>query len=128
MPLFVKARAKMKKIVNICGKKVALETNADLPRKYRQTFMRDIFVDVNRLVKLRIEEALKNEDLCEALTAFENIIYIMAKIADESIPDTIDEWLKEFDTFNMYELLPEVINLWQQENKTLVTPKKENEQ
>lgn len=118
----------MKKIVNICGKKVALETNADLPRKYRQTFMRDIFVDVNRLVKLRVEEALKNEDLCEALTAFENIIYIMAKIADESIPDTIDEWLKEFDTFNMYELLPEVINLWQQENKTLVTPKKENEQ
>ena len=43
---------------------------------------------------------------------FENIAFIMAKHADPSIPDTVEDWLDEFNTFSIYQVLPELIDLW----------------
>ena len=49
----------------------------------------------------------------ESLEVFENIAYIMAKHADpENVPDTPDEWLEAFNTFSIYEVLPQLIELW----------------
>ena len=42
----------------------------------------------------------------------ENIAYIMAKHADSSIPDSPEEWLDEFSTFSIYQVLPKIIELW----------------
>ena len=36
----------------------------------------------------------------------------MAKHADGSIPDTPEEWLDEFGTFSIYQVLPKLIELW----------------
>ena len=36
----------------------------------------------------------------------------MAFHADPTIPKTIDEWLEEFDMFSIYEILPEILELW----------------
>ena len=37
----------------------------------------------------------------------------MAKHADpEGVPDTADEWLDEFSTFSIYQVLPKIIELW----------------
>ena len=36
----------------------------------------------------------------------------MAKHADPSIPDTPEEWLDEFNTFSIYQILPQLIELW----------------
>lgn len=48
----------------------------------------------------------------EDLEIFENVAYIMAFHADPTIPKTIDEWLEQFDMFSIYEVLPEILELW----------------
>lgn len=48
----------------------------------------------------------------ESLEIFENIAYIMARHADLSIKDDIDEWLENFNTFSIYQVLPQLIELW----------------
>ena len=48
-----------------------------------------------------------------SLEMFENIAYIMAKHADPTtVPDSPEEWLDEFSTFSIYQVLPEIIELW----------------
>jgi hypothetical protein len=46
------------------------------------------------------------------LEIFENIAYIMAYHADKTIPSTINEWLDGFGMFSIYEILPEILELW----------------
>ena len=49
----------------------------------------------------------------ESLEVFENVAYIMAKHADpEGVPSEPDEWLEAFNTFSIYEVLPQLIDLW----------------
>ena len=47
----------------------------------------------------------------DGLEMFENIAYVMAKHADPSIPDTPEEWLDGFNTFSIYQVLPQIIEL-----------------
>ena len=60
----------------------------------------------------------------EDLEIFENVAYIMAYHADNSIPPTIEEWLDEFDMFSIYEVLPQILELWGENLVTDVTSKK----
>ena len=49
----------------------------------------------------------------ESLEVFENIAWTMAKHADpENVPDSPDEWLEQFNTFSIYEVLPKLFELW----------------
>ena len=48
----------------------------------------------------------------------------MAKHADPSIPDTPEEWLDGFGTFSIYQVLPEIIDLWGLNLQTDVEAKK----
>ena len=59
-----------------------------------------------------------------SLELFENISYVMARHADPSIPDTPEEWLEQFNTFSIYQVLPEIIQLWGLNVQTDVTAKK----
>lgn len=48
-----------------------------------------------------------------SLELFENIAFIMAYHADpQNTPHEPDEWLEQFNTFSIYQILPEIINLW----------------
>ena len=49
---------------------------------------------------------------------------IMAKHADPSIPDSPEEWLDEFNTFSIYQVLPKIIELWGLNVKVDVEAKK----
>ena len=60
----------------------------------------------------------------ESLEVFENIAYIMAKHADAAIPASPDEWLEQFNTFSIYEILPQLIDLWGLNVETQVKSKK----
>jgi hypothetical protein len=47
------------------------------------------------------------------LELFENIAFIMARHADpQNVPDSPEEWLDQFQTFSIYQVLPEIIKLW----------------
>ena len=59
-----------------------------------------------------------------SLEMFENIAYIMAKHANPDIPDTPEEWLDNFHTFSIYQILPKLIELWGLNVQTDVQSKK----
>ena len=49
-------------------------------------------------------------------------------ILDGSIPDTPEEWLDGFNTFSIYQVLPELIELWGLNVQTEIQTKKNFEQ
>ena len=101
------------KTILISGKKVRFRSSAAIPRLYRIKFKRDIFKDLTKLEKAYSRKTDDGEEMqIEDLEIFENVAYIMALHADPSIPDTIDEWLDEFEMFSIYEVLPEILELW----------------
>lgn len=115
----------MVKNIGIDGKEVAFRASAAIPRIYRMKFQRDIYKDLAALEKAIGDnsEEVSNLDMF-SLEMFENIAYIMAKHADPGIPDTPEEWLDEFNTFSIYQVLPKIIELWGLNVKTDVEAKK----
>lgn len=55
---------------------------------------------------------------------FENVAFVMAKHADPKQPDNPDEWLEQFDTFSIYVVLPQILELWRLDNVTTIENKK----
>ena len=113
------------KKIEIDGKEVAFKASAAIPRIYRLKFQRDIYKDLHSLEKAigASKEDNSNLDMF-SLEMFENIAYIMAKHADGTIPDTPEEWLDDFNTFSIYQVLPQLIELWGLNVKTDVEAKK----
>ena len=103
----------MTRNITIDEKVVAFKASAAIPRIYRLKFGRDIYRDLAALEKNvgENEEGKSNLDLL-SLEMFENIAYVMAKHADPTIPNTPEEWLDEFNTFSIYQILPQLIELW----------------
>lgn len=114
------------KTVNIDGKDVAFRASAAIPRIYRNRFHRDIYKDLHDLQKSIDQEDPEASALDTfSLELFEDISYIMAKHADpEGIPDTPDKWLDQLGTFSIYQVLPEIIELWGLNVQTQVESKK----
>ena len=122
------------KQVEIDGRPVLFGASARTPRLYRQLFGRDVIKDMTSLysayqkvlkARKEKEEELDPETQLSIvdLQMFENLAYVMAKQADPTIPD-IDEWLDEFNTFDIYEVLPKLMELWNQNQKGMSIPKK----
>ena len=113
------------KKIEIDGKEVAFKASAAIPRIYRLKFQRDIYKDLSSLEKSigDEDEGASNLDMF-SLEMFENIAFVMAKHADPSIPDSPEEWLDEFNTFSIYQVLPKLIELWGLNIRTDVESKK----
>ena len=115
----------MKRNITIDGQEVPFKASAAIPRIYRMRFHRDIYKDLRDL-EIGIDKndpENSNLDLF-SLEMFENIAYVMAKHADPSIPDTPEEWLDGFNTFSIYQVLPQIIELWGLNTQTDVQAKK----
>lgn len=113
----------MEKVITVGGKQVPMKATALIPRLYRFKFGRDMISDMHklkkaydkaaRLPKTATEEEREEAQLSELdLTIFENAAYMMAWHADNSQPDNPNDWLDQFDTFSVYEVLPQLIELW----------------
>lgn len=115
----------MKQNIEIDGRQVPFRASAAIPRIYWMKFHRDIYKDLKALERSLGEntEDASNLDMF-SLEMFENIAYIMAKHADPLIPDTPEEWLDEFNTFSIYQVLPKLIELWGLNVQTEVESKK----
>lgn len=135
----------MKRIIKIDGKDHEFKSSAAIPRMYRLKFGRDIFVDMQKIkkaidVQKRLKEDLKKQAKekgekfdesqmesnmpIDSLEMFENIAFLMSKHADPNQPSDIDEWLEQFETFDIYEIMPEILKMWKLENKQMSKPKK----
>lgn len=138
----------MDKILLIDGKEVGFRASALTPRLYRHKMGRDIIRDLNQL-KRSYEKAIKarnlekpgedatDEQIAEYESAlkdaqmsvmdleiFENAAFVMARQYDQAIPNTPEEWLEGFNVFSIYEILPEILTLWQLNQQTTSTHKK----
>lgn len=99
--------------IDIDGKQVPFKASAAIPRIYRLKFQRDIYKDLRALEKSIDKENPDDSSLdLFSLEMFENIAFVMAKHADPSIADTPEEWLDNFNTFSIYQVLPQLIELW----------------
>lgn len=117
----------MEKTVKIGEQEVKFRSSAALPHIYRRKFGRDIFVDMSHL-QGNIRKGVNGEaelDI-DSLEMFENLAWCFARHADPTIPDDIEEWLAGFDTFDIYNIMPELFSLWAQENKSTSVAKKKN--
>lgn len=115
----------IRKIVKIDEIEVPFKASAAIPRLYRLKFGRDIYRDFASLQKNVRKNDEENSGLdIESLEVFENIAYIMAKHADSNVPNDPDEWLEQFNTFSIYEILPQLIELWGLNTATQIESKK----
>ena len=111
--------------IEIDGKQVPFKASAAIPRIYRMKFQRDIYKDLRALEKSVGDNSEESSNLdMFSLEMFENIAFVMAKHADASIPNTPEEWLDGFNTFSIYQMLPQLIELWGLNIQTDVEAKK----
>ncbi len=116
----------IKKNIMIDEIEVPFKASAAVPRLYRLKFGRDIYKDFAALQKNVKEGDEENSSLdIESLEVFEQLSWVMAKHADpENVPDNPDEWLEQFNVFSIYQILPELIELWGLNTTTQIQSKK----
>ncbi|MCQ2979628.1 MAG: hypothetical protein MJ245_07515 [Clostridia bacterium] len=103
----------MEKIINISGKEVKLASTAGTLHRYRMQFKRDLTKDIILLENTFKDIKTNNADFTAIdLELFENIAWSLAKTADSSIKP-IDEWLDQFETFDIYRVLPVIMEMLQ---------------
>ena len=111
--------------IEIDGKQVPFRASAAIPRIYRMKFNRDIYKDLKALESSIGENSEDASGLdMFSLEMFENIAYVMAKHADPTIPNTPEEWLDNFNTLSIYQVLPQLIQLWGLNVQTDIESKK----
>lgn len=121
----------MEKLIEIDGRQVPFKATARTPVLYRAMFGKDIFKDLAKLTN-GVKDITANADPdalsmldVGALEVFLNIAYVMAKQADKTIPSDVDEWLDKFSMFSIYQILPELLELWNL-NMTQISESKKN--
>ena len=126
----------MERTLNIGGAELRMRASALIPRLYRFRFGRDLIKDMAQLEKaykkaLSVKEDATEEERKEAelsildLTIFENVAWAMAKNADPNVPNDPDEWLDSINgVFSVYEVLPQILELWTNGQKTTSIPVK----
>lgn len=137
----------MDKIINVDGREVGFRATALTPRLYRHKMGRDMVQDMAKLMRsyntalaaqqtslpehptqqerVAFEAAQEQAYLSVAdLEVFENMAYIMARQYDPSIPDCVEDWLDGFGSFSIYQIIPQITELWGLNNRTTAKPKK----
>ena len=125
----------MEKMVKIDGREVGFRATALTPRIYRHKIGRDMIQDLNKLQAAynkatQLPDEATDEERKKAqlsvldLEIFENAAYVMAKQYDANLPNSPEEWLDGFETFSIYEILPDILELWQLNSATTAKPKK----
>ena len=128
----------MERTIVIGGSELRMRASALIPRLYRFRFGRDLIKDMSQLeesykkaIAVSEKENATDEEKKEAqlsifdLTIFENVAWVMAKAADPEVPNDPDEWLDRIDgVFSIYEVLPQILELWMAGLETTSTPRK----
>ena len=114
------------KKIEIDGNLVEFKASAAIPRIYRNRFGRDLFNDLailSNALSSNDQEASNLDNF--SLEAFEDLAFVMYAAAhpDEHY-DSPDEWLDNFQTFSIYQILPKLNDLWGMNTKTTVPAEK----
>ena len=114
----------MERIIKAGETEIRVRASALIPRLYRFKFGRDLIRDMSQLeasykkAMSLTEEATEEEKRAAQFTAldltiFENVAWAMAKNADPNVPNDPDEWLDSIPgVFSVYEVMPQILELW----------------
>lgn len=106
----------MFKVVKIENKQIPLKCDGSTAIKYSRFFNRNLISDFAELSKMT--DKVVESDVLERLT------WVMAKSADNNIPD-IEEWLSQFESpMSIYYSAQDILGLLHKSFRTTKTPKK----
>lgn len=125
----------MEKKILIDGRERTVRASGLIPKLYRAKFGRDMVIDMMKLQKAYKKLAELPADATDEERAtvlmevdfgvLENVAWIMLKHGGEDVGNTPEEWLDSLDgVFSIYEALPDILDLWGQNNKTTSVPRK----
>ena len=111
----------------IDGKQVRVRASARTPFEYREYFFADLVDDMQRVCS-----GAAGADTMEIV---ERYLWLTAKNAGEEvhadlpIDEAIPAWLDEFENmYSVYRVVPEVVDMWQQEIATTSEAKKKEDE
>lgn len=111
----------MRKIITIEGKQIPLQSDGGTLRRYRRFFNRDFLTDISALSGFIKTGKGSGLDIG---TITENVAWVLAKRADDTIPD-IDEWLESFDDpMAIINASEDIFSLIQESDQPTIQPKK----
>lgn len=121
----------MVKTIIIDGAGRLFKTSGFTPRIYRAVTGRDLLRDIGKLETIDPDQPTP----VEILTIYEDLAYTMAKQGNDSLPDdderkitpfpeTPDEWLDGIEALSIYDVLPQIAQMWRESNQTLIESKK----
>jgi hypothetical protein len=100
----------MEKILTIDGRQVKFKSTAAFMLRYKAQFKRDALQDIFALQRAVDDNGeIKELDALD-LEVIYNLIWVLAKTADPSIPPPM-EWLDSFSEFPLIEIAPELIEM-----------------
>lgn len=126
----------IEKTVTLSGKEVKIRSSALIPKLYRVKFGRDMVRDMRHLAKAytalrELPETATDAEREEAQFSildsdiFESVAWLMLRHAGNDVGESPDEWLESLDgIFDLYQILPDVLELWANNNKTTSVPRK----
>lgn len=99
----------MIKTVTIAGIPVELKATGSTLIKYRNWFGRDLITDFKT-----VQRSFENgEEMSgEVFDVMAMLTYTMAKQADKTIPNDLEEWLDQFESFPISDFAVDVAMLW----------------
>lgn len=103
----------MEKTLTIDGKEVKFKSTAATPLRYKSQFGKDYFSEILKMESLTNikKEKIKAKDIQSIdFEVFYNIIWVLAKTADKTIPEPM-EWLDKFNEFPLMEIIPKLQDL-----------------
>lgn len=111
----------MRKTIIIDGKEVELKASAATLRRYKSWFNRDMLKDFGRVYRVykeaealadEVGDTVKVEVSSEMLEIIQDITYVMARQANKDVPKNVDDWLDQFDRFEVDRIGQDVIMFW----------------
>lgn len=114
----------MEKILTIDGRQVKFKSTGAFLLRYKAQFHRDAIKDIYKMVEgFNLEtKTITNIETLD-LEVFYNLVWILAKTADPSLPPPID-WLDSFSEFPLEDILPELFDMMFSSLKSSIPSKK----
>ena len=110
----------MERVFEVENQKLGVKCSAGTVRTYRNLFARDLIQDMVSLETELVETKTLNAESAEIA---ENVIYLMAKEYDDTIP-AMNEWLSGFSPYFVFNVVAQVIYMWRENLQTINTSKK----
>lgn len=112
----------MQRAINCEGHELTFASNALMPRLYRFHFGKDVMMELKKF-----SDAYKKDPENLNYEVLENMAWLMLKLGsgDEVARETPEAWLATLESPTaVYELAPELMDLWAASQKTTAIPKK----